>query len=197
MRSGRLWRIGLVYGLVAALAAFCLHLVSLTPLWLDWGRELVAAVIALAGVVVGLKLRERARDRSAAPADLLRAAVPAAPANAATTAATTAAASAATSAAPAPTDAPPLTRSELAILRLLAQGHSNKALARALNVSENTVKTHLANLYAKLGVGRRVDAVLMAQRLGLVGLPGMPDASSSESPAAHPNFTRPGDGSTG
>jgi DNA-binding CsgD family transcriptional regulator len=193
MRSGRLWRIGLVYGLVAALAAFCLHLVSLTPLWLDWGRELVAAVIALAGVVVGLRLRERQRDRTAAPTDLLPPAVPAAPKNPA--------AAAAASSAPAPTDAPPLTRSELAILRLLAQGHSNKALARALNVSENTVKTHLANLYAKLGVGRRVDAVLAAQRLGLVGLPGMPAAWSSdspvESPVTPPNFTRPGDGSTG
>lgn len=182
MRSGRLW-VG--YGVVAALAAFSLHLISLTPLWLDWGRELVAAVIALAGVVVGLALRERTRGRELGPAPHPSAApLPATTAPAAP--------------APLPTTAPPpLTRSELAILRLLAQGHSNKSLARALNVSENTVKTHLANLYAKLGVGRRVDAVLTAQRLGLVALPAASDAGAVESPAAHPNFTRPGDGPTG
>ena len=182
MRSGRLW-VG--YGVVAALAAFSLHLVSLTPLWLDWGRELVAAVIALAGVVVGLALRERARGRD----------IGATPHPSAAPLPATAAAAAP---APVPTTAPPpLTRSELTILRLLAQGHSNKSLARALNVSENTVKTHLANLYAKLGVGRRVDAVLTAQRLGLVALPAASDAGAVESPAAHPNFTRPGDGPTG
>lgn len=183
LRGHRIW---LVYGLVAALTAFCLHLVSLTPLWLDWGRELVAASIALAGVVVGLRLRQRSRDLDGSPADATAGhhdaepREPAAPRSVA-----------------APAALPPLTRSELSVLRLLAQGHSNKALARALNVSENTVKTHLANLYAKLGVGRRVDAVLAAQRLGLVGAPAPHDATAPDSPAAHPKFTRAGDGSDG
>jgi DNA-binding CsgD family transcriptional regulator len=64
-------------------------------------------------------------------------------------------------------DAPSLSVREREVLRLLAQGLSNKELARALSVSENTVKTHLANLYAKLGVGRRTEALAIARRFGL------------------------------
>jgi len=58
---------------------------------------------------------------------------------------------------------------EREVLALLAQGLSNKELARALSVSENTVKTHLANLYAKLRVRRRTEALAAARRLGLLG----------------------------
>src|SRR4051812_7001043 len=48
-----------------------------------------------------------------------------------------------------------LTPRECEILDLLASGRSNKELARALNISPNTVKTHVARLYDKLGVDRR------------------------------------------
>jgi DNA-binding CsgD family transcriptional regulator len=46
---------------------------------------------------------------------------------------------------------------------------SNKEMARTLSVSENTGKTHLANLYAKLGAGRRTEALTIAQRHRLIG----------------------------
>ncbi len=56
---------------------------------------------------------------------------------------------------------------EREVLQHLAKGLSNKEIARALSVSENTVKTHLANVYAKLGVGRRVEALKAARERGL------------------------------
>lgn len=62
-----------------------------------------------------------------------------------------------------------LTRRECEILDLLARGQSNKEMARALNISPNTVKTHVARLYEKLGVQRRVQAVEKARWLALIG----------------------------
>lgn len=64
--------------------------------------------------------------------------------------------------------APDLTPRERDVLQLLCEGASNKDMARALHLSENTVKTHLASLYAKLGVGKRTEAQALAYRLGLV-----------------------------
>jgi two-component system NarL family response regulator len=61
-----------------------------------------------------------------------------------------------------------LTPRELAALRLLANGHSNKEIATALGISERTVKTHLAHLFAKLQVTSRTEAVRVATRRGLV-----------------------------
>ena len=61
-----------------------------------------------------------------------------------------------------------LTRRECEILDLLASGQSNKELARTLGISPNTVKTHLASLFAKLGVDRRVKAIEKARLLSLI-----------------------------
>jgi two-component system NarL family response regulator len=61
-----------------------------------------------------------------------------------------------------------LTPRELAALRLLADGHSNKEIATALTISERTVKTHLGHLFEKLGVTSRTEAVRVATRRGLV-----------------------------
>ncbi|HEY4146918.1 response regulator transcription factor [Pinirhizobacter sp.] len=58
---------------------------------------------------------------------------------------------------------------ELIVLKELAAGRSNKEIARRLEVSPNTVKTHLARLYEKLGAVRRTDAVNRARELGLIG----------------------------
>jgi NarL family two-component system response regulator LiaR len=63
-----------------------------------------------------------------------------------------------------------LTGRESEVLRLLARGLSNKEIARDLHVSEDTVKTHVAHILAKLGVQSRTQAVLAAMRLGLVSL---------------------------
>lgn len=60
---------------------------------------------------------------------------------------------------------------ELEILRLVASGHSNKEIAAQIYLTENTVKTHLANLFAKLGVHDRAEAVTEGHRRGLLGGP--------------------------
>lgn len=61
-----------------------------------------------------------------------------------------------------------LTPRECEILDLLASGRSNKELARALGISPNTVKTHVARLYDKLGVDRRIRAIEEARALALI-----------------------------
>lgn len=63
---------------------------------------------------------------------------------------------------PAAATASNLSDRERAVLRLLGQGLSNKAIARALRVSDNTVKFHLKNVFAKLGVSTRSEAVQLA-----------------------------------
>ncbi|WGM37538.1 response regulator transcription factor [Caulobacter sp. NIBR1757] len=57
---------------------------------------------------------------------------------------------------------------ELAVLKELAAGHSNKEIAQRLHVSPNTVKTHIARLFEKLEARRRTDAIARARDLGLV-----------------------------
>ncbi len=61
-----------------------------------------------------------------------------------------------------------LTTRETEVLRLLAQGLSNKEIARALIIGEKTVKTHVSHILAKLGVVSRTQAVLFAMSSGLV-----------------------------
>lgn len=65
-------------------------------------------------------------------------------------------------------DSPGLTRRELEILQLVAEGHSNAELARMLWVTEQTVKFHLANVYRKLGVKNRTQAARWAHEHGLL-----------------------------
>jgi DNA-binding NarL/FixJ family response regulator len=65
-------------------------------------------------------------------------------------------------------DEPELTRRELEILRLVAEGHSNAQLARMLWVTEQTVKFHLSNIYRKLQVANRTEASRWAQVHGLL-----------------------------
>jgi DNA-binding CsgD family transcriptional regulator len=61
-----------------------------------------------------------------------------------------------------------LSRRECEILELLASGQSNKEMARTLSISPNTVKTHLARVYDKLDVERRVQAIEKARWLALI-----------------------------
>ena len=63
-----------------------------------------------------------------------------------------------------------LTPREMATLRLLADGKANKEIASELDISERTVKTHLAHLFEKLGVTSRTEAVKVATKRGLVRL---------------------------
>ncbi|WP_329060055.1 response regulator transcription factor [Amycolatopsis sp. NBC_01480] len=61
-----------------------------------------------------------------------------------------------------------LTRREIEVLTLVADGLSNHALARRLHLTEGTVKSHLARVYSKLGVDSRTAAVAAATQLGLI-----------------------------
>ncbi|MBV9232268.1 MAG: response regulator transcription factor [Chloroflexi bacterium] len=62
----------------------------------------------------------------------------------------------------------PLTERETEVLRLLAQGASNKEIASTLRIAEDTVRNHVRHILAKLGVQRRTQAALAAMRIGLV-----------------------------
>ena len=64
-----------------------------------------------------------------------------------------------------------LTPRELEVLRLAAEGLSNKEIAAKLFLSEKTVKNRISNIFAKLQVNDRTQAVLHALRAGLVRLP--------------------------
>ncbi len=69
---------------------------------------------------------------------------------------------------PAAALSPELSEREVEVLRLVAQGLSNKEIADALNLSEHTVKTHLANILAKLHLRSRAHAAAYAVQAGLV-----------------------------
>ena len=64
----------------------------------------------------------------------------------------------------------PLTRRELEVLELLALGLPNKAIATRLDISDQTVKSHVASICGKLGAANRTDAVRLAVRHGLITL---------------------------
>jgi DNA-binding NarL/FixJ family response regulator len=75
-------------------------------------------------------------------------------------------------AAPVPAAAQPsnLTPRELEVLRMMAEGAANKTIAWKLEISEHTVKFHVASILAKLGAGTRTEAVAVGVRRGLVML---------------------------
>ena len=61
-----------------------------------------------------------------------------------------------------------LTERQMDVIRLVAQGLTNKQIARALNLAPSTIKTHLANLQAFLGAADRTEASIKAQSLNLL-----------------------------
>jgi DNA-binding NarL/FixJ family response regulator len=67
----------------------------------------------------------------------------------------------------------PLTPRQQQVLQALSRGLPNKLIARELSLSENTVKEHIAAVFAALGVRNRTEAVIKASRLQLQGLPAM------------------------
>jgi DNA-binding NarL/FixJ family response regulator len=62
-----------------------------------------------------------------------------------------------------------LSRRELEVLALIAQGASNKQIARQLKIAERTVKAHVTSVFHKLAVDTRAQAVAVALRRGLLG----------------------------
>lgn len=67
-----------------------------------------------------------------------------------------------------PQAAPRLTNREVEIIRAIAGGESSKQIARSLSISERTVRNHASNIYRKLHVYDRTQAVLYAVRRGLI-----------------------------
>jgi DNA-binding NarL/FixJ family response regulator len=64
----------------------------------------------------------------------------------------------------------PLTRREIEVLDLLAEGLPNKAIAARLGISDQTVKFHVSSICGKLGAANRTDAVRRAVRRGIINL---------------------------
>jgi DNA-binding CsgD family transcriptional regulator len=62
----------------------------------------------------------------------------------------------------------PLTQREIEILRLLSRGRDTLAIADALTISANTVRTHLQNVFAKLGAHSKLEAVAVAKERGIL-----------------------------
>jgi len=143
-----------------------------------WRTEAVI-VGALRAGAIGYLLKERddvelaqalrSIERGGAPIDpfiarrILALLVPAAP-----TAAPASPAPTATPAAEAPAAPPTLSGREKEILRLVAQGLSNREMAEMLSISRLTVECHTKNIYRKLVVGSRTEAVFQARRHGLL-----------------------------
>ncbi|HEY9163494.1 MAG TPA: response regulator transcription factor [Magnetovibrio sp.] len=66
------------------------------------------------------------------------------------------------------TQLPSLTQRQLEVLRLMAQGNSNKEIARDLGISENTVRVHISAIISALDATNRTEAAYSATRLGLI-----------------------------
>lgn len=136
-----MWRTVIHYGLGLAVAAVALEQLRFRAASNDISTDLYVGLLALGFISLGLWVGHRLTARKpSAPFERNDAAM----------------ASLA------------LTRRECEILDLLASGQSNKELARTLGISPNTVKTHLASLFAKLDVDRRVKAIEKARFLALI-----------------------------
>jgi len=102
---------------------------------------------------------------------------------------------------PRPKDVEPatdLTRRELEILRLVAEGHSNAGLAKMLWVTEQTVKFHLSNIYRKLDVSNRTEASRWAQLHGILSDgPQTRSEADAEAPPSWGNGNGHGSGTNG
>jgi len=62
----------------------------------------------------------------------------------------------------------PLSQREIEVLRLMAEGRSNHEIAAKLIIAVSTVKSHINNIFSKLGVASRTQAVARGRRLGLI-----------------------------
>jgi DNA-binding NarL/FixJ family response regulator len=136
-----MWKPVAVYALALAAGAFALQWLEYKYLARAFATEIYIVLIALAFTGLGIWAGYRLTPKTAAmPFERNDAAV----------------------------KALSLTERECQILELLAAGQANKEIARTLDVSPNTVKTHVANLFAKLEVERRTQAIQKARELRIL-----------------------------
>jgi DNA-binding NarL/FixJ family response regulator len=139
-RLGPMTRTILVWGLVLAGAAFALQWLQYQYLIRTLPREVYVGLVGVAFAAGGVWVGWRLAARPAGAFQRNEAAL----------------------------KALGVTGQEAKVLERLAAGQSNKEIARTLGLSPNTVKTHVANLYAKLEVSRRTQAVGKARELRLI-----------------------------
>ena len=141
-RSPTMARVILLYALALGLAATLLAWLEYRYLARAFSFEIYLLLVAGGAIVLGAWLGNRLTPRRATPAPFERNAAAARSLG--------------------------LSPRELDILDRLAAGESNKEIARRLGISPNTVKTHIARVYEKLAVQRRVQAVEKARFLALI-----------------------------
>lgn len=149
------WNI-LLYGLALGLLLAALHFFQYRLWVIDYARELYTALVALLFVSVGIWAGWKWRTPTALP-----------PAD---TAGLPAAAALDPEAGAEAAGRLGLTPREYEVLQLIAQGLTNQEIAARLFVSLNTVKTHISNIFVKLDVERRTQALHRAKALGLIQL---------------------------
>ena len=136
------WRPVLLYGLCLAAGAFILQWLDVKYLVHAYGAELYISLIGAGFLGLGLFLGRRLFGGWAAPQSF--------------------------DGNPAVRAALGITERESEVLLEIAAGHSGKEIARRLDLSPNTVKSHTLRLYEKLEARRRTDAVRKARELGLI-----------------------------
>jgi two-component system, NarL family, response regulator LiaR len=154
-RRSAFFRHALLYGVSGGALIVVLQLIEYRYLVLTHSFEMYGGLIALIFVSLGLWLGSTVsgqRDRIVVHTVEVRVPVEPVPFNAD----------------PARREALGVTRRELEILGLMADGLSNKEIADRIFVSENTVKTHSSRLFEKLGARRRTQAVQVGKASGLI-----------------------------
>lgn len=131
----------LVYGAILAAGTFALEWLQFRFLVRTHAFEAYVALVAVAFLGIGVWLGAKLFQRA-----------PAAPFDANTRAQQTLG----------------ISERELEVLKLLAAGGSNKEIAKRLDVSPNTVKTHVTKLFVKLQARRRTEAIQKARELGVI-----------------------------
>lgn len=130
----------LLYGIALAAAAFLLEWLNYKHVVHRWSTEFYVVCIAAVCVALGIWVGNRLTARPRAPFARNEAAIAALG----------------------------LSAREYEVLEMLAAGHANKVIARQLDISPNTVKTHVARVYEKLEVASRTQAVQRAQALDIL-----------------------------
>ncbi|MBL0916736.1 MAG: response regulator transcription factor [Sphingopyxis sp.] len=130
----------LLYGIALAAAAFLLEWLNYRHVVHRWSAEFYIACIAVVCVALGIWVGNRltARPRQAFARN------------------------------DAAIAALGLSARECEVLEMLAAGHANKVIARQLDISPNTVKTHVARVYEKLSVASRTQAIQKARALDIL-----------------------------